>query len=45
MDSKLQAILNKLFRTRRGETVCLMAWEVDVLLEYIAELQRKDKEK
>lgn len=45
MDERLQAVLNKLFRTRRGETVCLMEWEVELLLSYIRDLQRKDERK
>ena len=44
MDERLKPILNKLHRTRRGETVCLMSWEVELLLNLIDELQRGQKD-
>lgn len=40
MDERVTPILNKLRRTRRGETVCLMSWEVELLLKYIEDLKR-----
>lgn len=33
-------ILKRLRQTRRNETICLMGWEVMVLLEYIEDLER-----
>lgn len=33
-------VLRKLTRTRNDETVCLMYWEVAILLDYIDELRR-----
>lgn len=44
MDERLKTVLNKLRRTRRGETVCLMSWEVELLLAFIDELLRGKKE-
>ena len=41
MDEKTKTILNKLTRTRRGETICLMEWEVRLILAYIDELRTK----
>ena len=43
MDERVTPILNKLHRTRRGETVCLMSWEVELLLAFIDELLRGKK--
>jgi len=36
-----EAVLRKLRRTGRGETVCLGDWEVKLLLGYIDDMKRK----
>lgn len=33
-------VLKKLAQTRRDETVCLMYWEVAIVLDYIYELRK-----
>ena len=42
-DERRKRVLKKLTQTRRGETVCLMYWEVALLLDYIYELKRGNK--
>ena len=43
MNEKLKQVLRRLKLTRRSETVCLMEWECRLILEYIAELERREK--
>lgn len=38
-DSRRRDVMRRLTNTRRGETICLMYWEVAVLLDYIRELK------
>lgn len=38
-EERRKQVLKKLRKTGRGETVCLAGWEVELLLEYIAELK------
>jgi hypothetical protein len=38
---RLEDVLRRLRRTRRGETICLAEWEIKLVLEYIDELKRK----
>jgi hypothetical protein len=40
-EQRREAVLRKLRRTGRGETVCLADWEVRLLLEYIGKTKRK----
>jgi hypothetical protein len=40
-EQRREAVLRKLRRTGRGETVCLADWEVKLLLGYIDDMQRK----
>lgn len=35
-EKREKAVVDKLRRTRRGETVCLAWWEVEILLKLIA---------
>ena len=40
-EQRREAVLRKLRRTGRGETVCLADWEVKLLLGYIDDMKRK----
>lgn len=40
-ERRREAVLRRLRRTERGETVCLAEWEVKLLINYIEELKRK----
>jgi len=40
-EQRREAVLRKLRRTGRGETVCLGDWEVKLLLGYIDDMKRK----
>ena len=37
-------IIKRMKATKAGETLCLWGWEIEVLLKYIEELERKVKE-
>lgn len=38
--ARVKHIVRRLRMTRRGETICLVDWEVGYLLEYIDDLRR-----
>ena len=38
-EERLKQVLKRLKKTRSGETICLMAWEVQMLLEHIENLK------
>ena len=38
--ARVKHIVRRLRMTRRGETICLMDWEVGLLLEYMDDLKR-----
>ena len=42
-ETRRKQVLKKLYQTQRGETVCLMYWEVETLLDYIEEIRRGRK--
>lgn len=39
-EERRRQVLKRLTKTAHGETVCLMYWEVAVLLDYIDDLKR-----
>ena len=43
MDSERKSVLKRLKLTRRNETVCLMWWEVKILLDWIEENERRNE--
>lgn len=43
-EEKRDRVLRRLTRTGRGETICLADWEVEVILNYIYELERKSEQ-
>ena len=38
-EERLKQVLKRLRKTRSGETICLMAWDVEMLLEHIENLK------
>lgn len=38
---KRERIRRELMRTRPGETICLQDWQIDILLEWIKELEER----
>ena len=40
---KRERIRRELIKTKQGETICLQDWQVEILLEWIKELEREVK--
>ena len=38
---KRERIRRELMRTKPGETICLQDWEIDILLEWLKELEER----
>lgn len=38
---KRERIRRELMKTRDGETICLQDWQIDILLEWIKELEER----
>ena len=38
---KRERIRRELMRTKPGETICLQDWQIDILLEWIKELEER----
>lgn len=36
---RVEPVMKRLKNTRPGETICLMYWEIDILLKYIRNLK------
>ena len=36
---RVKHIIRRLYMTKTGETICLVYWEIDLLLKYIEELK------